>query len=135
MSGALCTRRLSVCISVSLPLSLTFSIARFRSLTLSLSHCFGLCVVGRFPFSPSPSVSFCAFVADRVPVLGIKKPVAINVLQSFPRTPNSNVDAAGPQVYTGQGEYKPVSALASVKALPTLKFGLRGAFAIPMFFP
>ena len=69
------------------------------------------------------------FVADRVPVLGIKKPVAQNVLQPSPRTPNFNVEVVGPREYTGQGEYKPVSAMAHVEALSTLKFGGAGGLA------
>jgi hypothetical protein len=84
------------------------------------------CVVGGFPFSSSPSLSFFVFVADRVPVLGIKKPVAQNVLQPSPRTPNFNVEVVGPREYTGHGEYKPVSAMAHVEALSTLKLGGAG---------
>ena len=87
------------------------------------------CVVGGFPFSSSPSLSFFVFVADRVPVLGIKKPVAQNVLQPSPRTPNFNVEVVGPREYTGHGEYKPVSAMAHVEALSTLKLGGAGGLA------
>ena len=87
------------------------------------------CVVGGFPFSSSPSLSFFVFVADRVPVLGIKKPVAQNVLQPSPRTPNFNVEVVGPREYTGHGEYKPVSAMAHVEALSTLKLGGAGELA------
>ena len=72
---------------------------------------------------------FFVFVVDRVPVLGIKKPVAQNVLQPSPRTPNFNVEVVGPREYTGQGEYKPVSAMAHVEALSTLKLGGAGGLA------
>jgi hypothetical protein len=69
------------------------------------------------------------FVADRVPVLRIKKPVAQQVLQPSPRTPNFNVEVVGPREYTGHGEYKPVSAMAHVEALSTLKLGGAGGLA------
>ena len=62
-------------------------------------------------------------------MLGIKKPVAQNVLQPSPRTPNFNVEVVGPREYTGQGEYKPVSARAHVEALSTLKLGGAGRLA------
>ena len=66
---------------------------------------------------------------DRVPVLGIKKPVAQNVLQPSPRTPNFNVEVVGPREHTAQGEYKPVSAMAHVEALSTLKLWGAGGLA------
>ena len=82
-----------------------------------------------FPFPPLQVRRFVLFVADRVPVLGIKKPVAQNVLQPAPRTPNFNVEVVGPREYTGHGEYKPVSAMAHVEALSTLELGGAGGLA------
>jgi hypothetical protein len=46
-----------------------------------------------------------------------------------PAPPNFNVEVVGPGEYTGQGEYKPVSAKAHVEALSTLKLGSAGGLA------
>ena len=58
------------------------------------------------------------------------------MLQPSPCTPNFNVEVVGPREYTGQGEYKPVSARAHVEALSTLKLGgAGGACPNPFTFP
>ena len=71
-----------------------------RCLSVSLSLCLSVCL----SYVSLPSPGFFVSGVDRVPVLGIKKPVAQNVLQPYPRTPNFNVEVVGSRVYTGQGE-------------------------------
>ena len=68
-------------------------------LSVRLSVSLSVCLM-----SLCPHQVFFVSGVDRVPVLGIKKPVAQNVLQPYPRTPNFNVEAGGTRVYTGQGE-------------------------------
>ena len=65
--------------------------------------------------------------------VGNKKTCCTKCASTLPRTPNLNVEVVGTRVYTGQGEQRPVSALAHVKALSTLKFGGVGGGTVTYF--
>ena len=70
-------------------------------LSVRLSVSLTVCLMSLCPLQV---LFFFVSGVERVPVLGIKKPVAQNVLQPYPRTPDFNVEVVGTRLYTGQGE-------------------------------